>query len=252
MLYSFYRKLTSEETRKSISLNNKNCQNFLKSSMESDDENMDILQQLSGTKCLGDGETLLLRNLEKAILEPVPEELSLVPIDKNNEAEHCFGYNYTNVFNKVLSKHDKYCCFSFKYNHIRKENSRKKSTPKFEIKAKSTKSGCPVSATIQKFDNSEFMNINLRGDIVHPIGKYKSRRRIDDKKKVLDSVFEAHPNARPSTIFKKRLEAIDGDSFGAGNLTVAGVTPNSIHVAASRVRSKHNSMEGIHDNVLKL
>ena len=35
---------------------------------------------------------------------------------------------------------------------------------------------------------------------------------------------------------------IDGDSFGAGNLTDADVSPNSIHVAASRVRKKHNTI----------
>ena len=33
----------------------------------------------------------MLRNLEETIFEPVPEELSLVPIDKNDEGEHCFG-----------------------------------------------------------------------------------------------------------------------------------------------------------------
>ena len=120
------------------------------------------------------------------------------------------------------------------------------------MKAECKISGCPVSATIQKIDNSEFMNINFRGDIVHPVEEYKSRRRIDDEKKALDSVLVAHPNTRPSSTFKKHLEAIDGDSFGAGSLTGAGVTPNSIHLAASRVRSKHKSMEGIHDDVLKL
>ena len=174
-MYSFYLKLTRKETGKSMSLDNKNCHSFLKSHIESVDENVDILQQLSGTKFLGDGETLMLRNLEETILESVPEELSTVPIDK----------------------------------------------------------------------------INFRGDIEHTIGEYKSRRRIDDEKKALDSVFEAHSNTRPSTIFKKYLEATDGDSFGPGNLTGAGVTPYSIYLAASRVRSKHNSMEEIDDDVLK-
>ena len=42
---------------------------------------------------------------------------------------------------------------------------------------------CPVSANIQKFDSSKFMSINFRGDIVYPVGEYKSRRRVYDKKK---------------------------------------------------------------------
>lgn len=64
-------------------------------------------------------------------------------------------------------------------------------------------------------------------------------------------MFEAHTNTRPSTIFKKHLEPIDGGSSGAGNLTGAGVTPNSIHVPASIACSKYNNMERIHDDVLK-
>ena len=67
-----------------------------------------------------------------------------------------------------------------------------------------------------------------------------------------ESVFEAHTNTRPSTVFKKHLEPIDGDSFVVGNLTGAGVTPNSIHVPASIARSKYNNMERMHDDVLKL
>ena len=140
--------------------------------------------------------------------------------------------------------------FSVKYNHIRKILSEKINTKIYNQSR--MYNICPVSATIRKFDSSEFMNINFRGDIVAAIGQYKSRRRIDDKKKALDSVFEAHTTTRPSTIFKKHLEAIDGDSFGAGNLTGTGVTLNSIHVAASRVCGKYDNMERAHDNVLKL
>ena len=36
--------------------------------MESVDENVDILQQLSGTKTFGDGETLILENMKKLFL----------------------------------------------------------------------------------------------------------------------------------------------------------------------------------------
>ena len=102
MPYSFYRKLISEEARKSISLDNKNCYSFLKSNIESLDKNVDILRQASGTKWLSDKETLIIRILEETIFEPVPKGLNLVPIDKKDEGE-CL-HNYENVFNKVLSK----------------------------------------------------------------------------------------------------------------------------------------------------
>ena len=62
------------------------------------------MRQLSGTKYLGDEETLILRNIEETIFEPVRGKLSLAPIDTNDEGECFFRYNYTKVFNKVLSK----------------------------------------------------------------------------------------------------------------------------------------------------
>ena len=42
----------------------------------------------------------MLRNLDETIFEPVPEELSLVPIYQNDEGERCFGYNYTNALKR--------------------------------------------------------------------------------------------------------------------------------------------------------
>ena len=66
--YSFYRKLISKEAGKSISLDNKNCHSFLKSNIESVGKNADILRQLSGTKYLGDEETLMLEETLKKLL----------------------------------------------------------------------------------------------------------------------------------------------------------------------------------------
>ena len=71
---SFYRKLISEQARKSISLDNKNCHSFLKPKIESVDKNVDILRQASGAKRLSDGETLILTNLEETIFEPVQKD----------------------------------------------------------------------------------------------------------------------------------------------------------------------------------
>ena len=48
------------------------------------------------------------------------------------------------------------------------------------------------------------------------------------------------------------MDDIHGDSFGGGNLTGAGVTPNSMHVAASKVKKKHSTMYGITNDVLNI
>ena len=68
-----------------------------------------------------------MENVNGNVSEPVPPELEILPTYKNQAGRRSFGYNYTNVFNRILSKYNKYCCFAFKYNHVRKHNSRKKS-----------------------------------------------------------------------------------------------------------------------------
>ena len=200
---------------------------------------------------LGIGEILKVKNVNANVSEPVPPELEILSIDENQADGRSFGYNYTNAFNKTLSKYNKYCSFAFKYNHVRKRNSRKKSAPLYTVKAECTITGCPVTAAIKTFDKCDTLNIAFEG-ILHLIGECKARRRIDKEKEDLDLELGDNPNRKTLYLYNKNMENIDGDSFGAGNLTGAGVTPNSIHVAASRVRKRHNTMDGIINDVLRI
>ena len=75
------------------------------------------------------------------------------------------------------------------------------------------------------------LNTIFEGDVIHPIGEYKARRRIDKEKKGLGLALESYNRSRKTlSLCNKNMENIDGDSFEAGNLTGAGVTQNSIHV----------------------
>ena len=64
--------------------------------------------------------------------------------------------------------------------------------------------------------------------------------------------LESNPNIKTLALYNKSMEIIDGDSVGAGNWTSAVVTLNSIHVAASRVRKKQNTMDGIINDVRRI
>ena len=64
--------------------------------------------------------------------------------------------------------------------------------------------------------------------------------------------LESNPNIKTLALYNKSMEIIDGDSVGAGNRTSAVVTLNSIHVAASRVRKKQNTMDGIINDVRRI
>ena len=67
-----------------------------------------------------------MKNGDGNVSEPVPPELEILPIEENQGDGRSFGYNYTKVFNRILSKCNKCCCFAFEYNHVCKYNSRKK------------------------------------------------------------------------------------------------------------------------------
>ena len=87
------------------------------------------------------------------------------------------------------------------------------------------------------------LNIAFESDVIHPIGECKARRRTDKEKEDLDLALEDNPNRKTLYLYNKKMENIDGNSFGTENLTGTGVIPNSIHVGTSRVRKKHNTMD---------
>ena len=58
-----------------------------------------------------------LKNGNGNVSKPVPPELEILSIEENQTDRRSFGYSYTNIFNRVLSKYNKYCCFAFKYQH---------------------------------------------------------------------------------------------------------------------------------------
>ena len=67
------------------------------------------------------------------------------------------------------------------------------------------------------------LNIAFESDVIHPIGECKARRRIDKEKEELDLALEDNPNRKTLYLYNKKMENIDADSFGAENLTGAGV-----------------------------
>ena len=124
-------------------------------------ENIGVVEQLCNSRSLGNGEILKVKNVNANVSEPVPPEIEILPIDENQADGGSFRYNYTNVFNRNLSKYNKYCCFAFKYDHVRKRNSRKKSAPLYAFKAECAITGCPVTATL----SIPLENIKLRGEL---------------------------------------------------------------------------------------
>ena len=116
VLYTFYRRLKKgNETYLLVIKTSGDC--FRKlipqvSGLESS-EDTGVLEQLCHSKSLGNGEILEVKNVNVNVSEPVPPGLEILPIKENQTDGRSFGYNYTNVFERILSKYNKYCCFAF-------------------------------------------------------------------------------------------------------------------------------------------
>ena len=128
----------------------------------------------------------------------IPKNVQNLDIVETNNGELAFGYDYTNVFANLLAKFNKYCCFKFFYNYVKKKNSRKWRSPKFTVKVKCMMEGCPDENTLE-----EKLTIQFDGDIYHKLGDVKARKIIDNEKCNTYNLFQENTKLKPSTVYRK-------------------------------------------------
>ena len=105
----------------------------------------------------------------------IPKNVQNLEIVETNNGDLAFGYDYTNLLANLLAKLNKYCCFRFFFNYVKKKNSRKWRSPKFSVKAKCMMKGYPVVAKVKQLlshENTleERLTIQFDGDIYHKLG----------------------------------------------------------------------------------
>ena len=135
------------------------------------------------------GNDFLVEIHGKNVDEPLPPEFSSLKILCKAGNRRCFGTEYANFFTDLLKKHNPYCCWSFKYNHVRKEGSKKRSAPFFQSKAVCSMKSCPhvVYLKVQHQD-SKVVNISFKGNINQESCIYAVRRLTDGKKEYKNSL----------------------------------------------------------------
>ena len=87
-----------------------------------DNEDLHILKRLGKTYSLGDGKVFKANNNTTVLKIDIPKNVQNLDIVETNNGELAFGYDYTNVFANLLAKFNKYCCFKFFYNYVKKKN----------------------------------------------------------------------------------------------------------------------------------
>ena len=87
-----------------------------------DNKDLHILKRLGKTHSLGDGKVFKANNNTTVLKIDIPKNIQNLDIVETNNGELPFGYDYTNVFANLLAKFNKYCCFKFFYNYVKKKN----------------------------------------------------------------------------------------------------------------------------------
>ena len=115
---------------------------------ESDGMFGDMVKQMSTSKSFPTKNkfcTILKEAVSKIEIPKDFDKLDVVIGSKEN----CFSVNYTNYFCLLIKPLNEYCSFNFYYNFIKKNNSRKKRTPLFIVRARCAMTECPMKITIQ-------------------------------------------------------------------------------------------------------
>ena len=180
----------------------------------------------------------------------IPKNVQNLEIVETNNEELPFGYDYTNVFANLLAKFNKYCCFKFFYNYIKKKNSRKWRSPKFTVKANCIMEGYPVVAKAQQlFSNEETLEekltIQFDRDIYHKLGDVKARTIIDKEKYNAYNLFQENTKLKSSTVYRKNLLNLNETSFGAGHRSGAGKSIPALQKISSKARKEISSLDYI-------
>ena len=121
---------------------------------------------------------------------PISEEFfhfDTVNVVSRQRVHRAFGYNYTTFFSDIIKKYNPFCFLKFTRNFIRREDSKKRKAPKFNVEAACQMDGCPAKITIQQLacGKNNFENIftlTLKGNIKHKRSDLKARRLTDAKK----------------------------------------------------------------------
>ena len=132
--------------------------------------------------------------------------------DKSGETSHrAFDTDYISFFSDILKKMNPHCCWIFKKNYIKKENSRKKSCPYWRGLAICKYGDVSVQMKIEN-RNENLLQVRFSGDVCHDVTSAKAKKIAGNvRAERIEHAWET--NAEPSKMHRDSLLEIDPNSF---------------------------------------
>ena len=128
-----------------------------------------------------------------------------------------------------------FCCFTFKRNYIKRDNSRKGGCPFWRGTVACKHEDVVAHLTIQARDEN-ILKIEFTGDVNHDITKPKATKMVGERRATAIHEYE-QSNATPSKYHRDKLVELPSESFQAGNRSGVGIshsTTRNIRAAAKR------------------
>ncbi len=174
----------------------------------------------------------------------LPSEWRDIPVKhitgRSEQSDHrAFAGNYTAFFSNLLKKLNPYCCWVFKKNYIKKQDSRKRNSPYWRGNALCKYGDVGVDLVIEDRDQG-VMKIKFSNDVEHDVTNPKAKRISGAKRS--DLISDAwKTTANPSKMHRDQLLGIDSDFFAAGIRTGAGITCGTMKGIKEEANKQHQS-----------
>lgn len=145
-----------------------------------------------------------------------------------------FAVNYTTFFYNILYIFNPFCCFVFKRNYIKKENSRKITSPYWRGTAVCKYNDVVAHLKIQNREEN-VLEITFIGDVNHNITTPKVKRVTGICRSAAIEDYESKNTLTPSKHYRDKLIELNAESFQSGNRSgVTHGTMKGIRAAAKR------------------
>ncbi len=139
---------------------------------------------------------------------------------RSEQSDHrAFAGNYTAFLSNLLKKLNPYCCWVFKKNYTKKQDSRKRNSPYWRGNALCKYGDVGVDLGIGDRDQG-VIKIKFSNDVEHDVTNPNAKRICGTKRSDLISAWKT--TANPSKMHHDQLLGIDSDFFAAGIRTGAG------------------------------
>ena len=140
--------------------------------------------------------------------------IKVITVKGKSTGHRAFAGEYVAFFPDILKLFNGYCCWIFKKNYIKQENSRKKSSPYWRGHAICKYQDVEVHLRIADKEVG-VLEINFSGDVEHDITKPKAKRITGKpRQNLISEVWKTNNN--PSKLHRDSLLNIDSDAFSAG------------------------------------